>query len=235
MAQTRVAGQIIDLVGQAFDDPADDSKIGAKRMINAGNQRIAIRRQRTTTAGTFLPAGRVPLSATTGEAGDYVRKARIEVKTTGKAGVWLFQDGDPVFAQGTTGSAITGASVTLSGGTASATAAIDTLEGRVASIFYVPTGGAGQWVHSRIATHGAISGTSIALTLEDAIPAGAAPTQWIIEGTKARRILAPSTAARDEPYEIEIGESSVFGGWRVSMDIGSTVSEWWGWFSGGAA
>jgi hypothetical protein len=204
------------------------------RTVNGAAQRILVSRKVTTAAlGSFAANGRVSLTLSgtgAGASGDYLRKLRIEVKTAGKAGVWLHQFSDPVMVQGAAGAAIANAAAQTFTAGANYTFTENALADRVISFLYTPTGGVAQWFTTRIASHAALTATSaIAVTLEDTPPAGSAPTQWMIEGLRSRRVLDPASAAG--VYEVEYNELSEYGGWMLSVGAGVISAEAFGGFS----
>lgn len=212
-----------------------EDKRGFGKTIEAATGMASVKRIASATAGVFLNNGNVNLApnGTVGGIGDYIRSVVVEVKTMaagGKAGIFLTQTNDAIFAQGTTGSAITNttAQTFTSGPTLTATA--NQLADRVISFEYVPTGGAKQWFTTRIVSHAAISTTSVALVLEDTPEAGAAPTNWIIHGPQARRIMEPGRA--EGIHTVDLRRASVTGGYVAWVGNGIVSADFFGVFSG---
>lgn len=208
---------------------------GFGKTIEAAGTAVAVKRLSTATAGVFANNGNFNLApnGTVGSAGDYLRSIQVEVKamaTGGKAGIFVSELSDEIFAQGTTGSAITAtAAQTLTAG-AALTAAANTLADRVVSFYYTPTGGTAQWYTTRIVSHAAISTTAIALTLEDTPEAGSVPSSWIIHGPRARRWMEPGRA--EGVYTIDCRREAITGGFVAWVGNGIVVGDFYGVFSG---
>lgn len=221
---------------QTFEDER-----GFGKFVAAGGTRVIVKRTPTATAGTFLNTGDVNLvlNGTIGSPGDYLRNIKAEVKAAtngGKAGIFVTQVADAIFAAGTSGTAITNTTTqTFSIGSVGAAAA-NSLADRVISFEYVPTTPAGNtlktWHTTRIVSHAAIptSGTTANLTfvLEDAPDAGAAPTYWVVHGPRAYRALAPDAAPGS--YNITCEFESETGGFKAWVGSGVVLAEFFGAF-----
>jgi hypothetical protein len=232
-------------LGLTFEAPlaASEDSRGFGKTVSAGSTRVIVKRTPTTTAGTFLNTGNVNLSpnGTVGSAGDYLRNIKAEVKAAtnaGKAGIFVTQLSDAVFASGTTGSAIANSTSQTFTIPATAAVAANALADRVITFEYVPAvpaaNAAKMWFTTRIVSHAAIaaSGTpsSITLVLEDTPDAGAAPTSWTIHGPKAYRALAPDSAAGN--YNIPCEFEAEAGGFVAWVGSGVVSAEFFGVFSG---
>jgi hypothetical protein len=211
---------------------------GVNRTINGGTQHFAIKRIATTTAGTFLGNGNVNVApnGTVGQQGDYIENVVVEVKAMasgGKAGVFLTQLSDPVFAQGLTGSAITNTtSQTFTAGS-NLTLTANQLADRVISFQYTPTGLSPMWFTTRIVSHAAVAASAtLPFTLEDTPDAGSAPTSWIIHGVLARRLLDPAAPATSVPYNITCRYEAETGGFVAWIGNGVVNADIYGVLAG---
>lgn len=209
----------------------EDAKLSAFANIEAANNPVQVKRIPTATAGTFANNGNVNLSVSgaAGGAGDYLRSAEVEVKAGGRSSIFITQNNDAIFGSGVAGSAVAaGTAVTLTSGPVLAATA-NQLADRAVSIFYAPTGESAQWFTSRIVSHAAISTTSIALVLEDALPAGAAPTAWTIHGPQARRLMEANRA--EGKYQLDIKRKSATGGFVAWVGSGIISADFYGIFT----
>lgn len=235
MAQVRIGGETYEKFVPGTTDVGDDEKNDAKRFIEGGDSRVICRRIPTSTDGVFLPWGNVALSSngTTGSAGDYFRMMVAEVTDSANAAVFLTQLSDPVFGQGTSGTAPSGTtSQTLVSGT-TLPVAKNALAGRIVSIEYIPAVPAGNtvkaWFTGTIASNAQITTTSIPLVLRETFGAGGTITNWIIHGVRAMRLLPMSKPV--DIYEVRRAYSSETGGF-MGWGSSGVDAEFYGTFKG---
>lgn len=240
-----------NLVLQQYYDPATDAYLpGSGATSNASidargfaytlapNTAFRSKRAPTITPGVFSNVGQLNVApnGTMGAKGDIITRLRATVKTVGngaKAAIWLTQLGDSTYATGTAGAAVSaGTSLTLTAGAifpADANALVD----RLVTFKYLPNNSpVAHWGMATIASHVAITTTSIALTVNETLEAGGVITEWIIHGTRARQLMEPTRTPRDEPYLVDLNIEAETGGFQLWHGTAFSDLELTGLFTG---
>lgn len=227
MGQIRVGNEILDkiYIANASDVGGSNADPRGFSYTLAPSTSFRSKRIATSTAGIFGNVGDVNVAPnkTMGAKGDIITKLRAEVKTVtngAKAAIWVTQLSDPIFAmnQGVNvGPAVTTANNTLTlTSNAILPAAANTLADRFVAYLHKPDASPiAYWCLNRIVSHAAISTTTITLTVEDPVEVGSIITEWWIHGERARRLMEPNRAPRDQVYVEDVNLEAETGGFKL--------------------
>lgn len=222
--------QIVELAGAAGPGtlpivaiPGSNQSKGWTGTVNGASQRYDFAPLPSAVAGGSVASAN-NIVGTVGAAGDYLAVLVVNVTSALNAAVFLDQGSLAPILGGTSGTNPDGTVNTSLVSSTAFSATANQYNGSIAMVTYTPTGSAiGVTVPRRIVTHPAVnSSTAITLTFTHPLPAGATITAWSIMNPLSCREIIPFNSLPGS-YSLAFGETSVYGGWKISVDTGARV------------